>query len=193
VFQDKITKAVKSFLEEIYCLPICVYYEPIYIVLVCYKIILNKFPIIKFPNLPNGKPWEKMFDYNEHVLEKVYDDIILYHKKINIIRSELKILENKEELKKSKLSNGNSKRGFSSPKTSNPSISTFGLEKSDTYAIINDLDLSFYSNLYKTEFTVNDNQENIISDTAMVIEEVKHNIIDNQSVSEKVTSMETDN
>ena len=65
MFEQKLTQIALSFMDNFYILPLCLNYEPIYIVLACYNLIIKNSDIT-FPDLPDGKKWYEMFmiDFN---------------------------------------------------------------------------------------------------------------------------------
>jgi len=55
----QISKCVEKLLDQVYVLPICLYFEPLQLVLACYSIVLCK---IKFPDIPGDRKWFNLID-----------------------------------------------------------------------------------------------------------------------------------
>jgi len=55
----QISKCIGKLIDQIYIFPICLYFEPLLLVLACYSIVLCK---IKFPDLPDNKQWFTLID-----------------------------------------------------------------------------------------------------------------------------------
>jgi len=70
--EQKLTKLALTFMDNFYIFPICLNYEPIYIVLTCYNLIIKNCNIT-FPNLSNGKKWYDMFmvDFNNEKMNEI--------------------------------------------------------------------------------------------------------------------------
>lgn len=60
LFDTKITQLALSLIDNFYTLPLCLNYQPLYIVLTCYNLITKNLRI-SFPDLPNKKKWHEIF------------------------------------------------------------------------------------------------------------------------------------
>jgi hypothetical protein len=71
MFEQKLTQLALTFMDNFYILPFCVSYEPVFIVLTCYNLIIKNCNIT-FPDL-NGKKWYEMFmvDFNNEKMTEI--------------------------------------------------------------------------------------------------------------------------
>lgn len=97
-YETQLTKIALAFMDEFYFLPLCLNYEPLYIVLTCYNLI-TKNCNITFPNLPNGKKWYEIFLTDSNNVTKKMAE---YGKQISIILTTVKEHKNNKNQNKEK-------------------------------------------------------------------------------------------